>query len=96
MKDILSFKMDIKIILLFISIHLVFCKTKDTSTLPNYEDIELTSLTGIFTPDFDNKKIKGNLNYTFTALKNGSEILLDARYLNIKSISKNDESIEFK
>ena len=88
--------MDIKIILLFIGIHLVFSKTKDTSTLSNYEDIELTSLTGIFTPDFENQIIKGNLNYTFIALKNGSEILLDARYLNIKSISKNGESIEFK
>lgn len=54
--------MDIKIILLFIGIHLVFSKTKDTSTLSNYEDIELTSLTGIFTPDFENQIIKGNLN----------------------------------
>ena len=88
--------MDIKFILLFISIHLLFCKTIDTTTLSNYEDIVLTNLTGIFTPDFDNKIIKGNLNYTFTALKSGKEILLDARYLKIISISKDGESIQFK
>ena len=68
---------------------------KDTTTLSNYKDIVLTKLTGIFIPDFDNEIIQGYLNYTFTALKKGSEIRLDARHLNIKSIKQINESGEF-
>ena len=85
--------MDGKLILLLISIHLIFGKTIDTNTLSNYEDIILTNLTGIFTPDFENQIIKGDLNYIFKALKSGSEIILDVKSLNIKSITKNEESI---
>ena len=87
--------MTTKLILLFISFHLIFGKTIDTTTLSNYEDIVLTNLTGIFTPDFENKIIKGDLTYKFKALKNGSEIILDVKALNIKSINKNEESIQF-
>ena len=49
---------------------------------------------------FDKEIINGTLNYTFTSLKNGSEILLDARYLKINSIKKYEENeakvLEFK
>ena len=78
--------------LLIINILLFYCNCLDNSTLSNYKDIVLTELTGVFTPDFDKEIINGTLNYTFTALKNGSEILLDARYLEINSIKRYDEN----
>ena len=87
-------------ILLIINILLFYCNCLDNSTLSNYKDIVLAELTGVFTPDFDKEIINGTLNYTFTALKNGSEILLDARYLEINSIKKYEENetkeLEFK
>ena len=84
--------MDNKHILLLISILLFYCQCLDNSTLSNYKDIVLTQLTGVFTPDFENEIIKGTLNYTFKALQKGSEINLDARYLNIISINQYKES----
>ena len=78
-----------KLIILFISFISFTCKTLDTTTLSNYEDIPITKIEGIFIPDFDNEIIKGDLNYTFVAKNQGTQIILDGRYLNIKTIILN-------
>lgn len=68
----------------------------DNSTLSNYKDIIMTNLTGILEPDFKEKIVKGNLIFTFLPKKNGSELILDTKYLNIISISKMNWSLNIE
>ena len=68
----------------------------DNSTLSNYKDIIITNLTGILEPDFQAKIVNGNLNFNFLSQKNGSEIILDTKYLNILSVSKLNSSLDIE
>jgi hypothetical protein len=76
----------------------LFTKTLDNHTLSNYEDIRITNLTGIFEPDFDEKIVKGSLNFTFHSKVSGSKIILDSRYINISSVFDIDlsEQLDFQ
>ena len=58
----------------------------DESTLSNYQDLTVTNLTGIFEPDFTNKVMKGNLNYTLSTKIKGSKIIFDTNNLQIFSV----------
>ena len=78
----------IRAIILFLFITLV--KSLDNSTLSNYEEITLTNLTGVFEPIFEEKIVAGDLTYTFIAKVDGSKIILDTKYLSIKSITDID------
>ena len=77
---------------------LFLIKTKDYSTLSNYEKIKLTKLTGLFVPDFERKIVNGSLTYTFSPIEEGNEIILDTKYLDIISVEipDSEETIEFK
>ena len=79
-------------ILINIAILILYSQCLDNSTLSNYKDIELKELKGIFIIDFDKEIIHGALNYTFLAKTNGTSIYLDARNLNIISITKKEDS----
>ena len=59
----------------------LIAKSLDNHTLSNYEEIRLTYLTGVFSPDFNEKIVKGNLEYTFHSEVQGSEIILDTFHL---------------
>ena len=85
-----------QILVIFLLLFLI--KTKDNSTLSNYEKIKLIKLTGLFEPDFERKILNGSLTYTFYANEEGNEIILDTKYLNIISITNTDsgEKIEIK
>ena len=65
---------------------LTLSQSLDNSTLSNYEKIRITKLEGIFEPDFDQKIVKGNLTYYFTALEKDNVIILDSKNLIISSI----------
>lgn len=78
----------------------IIIKSKDNHTLSNYLDITLINLSGIFYPDFEEKIVNGNLNYTFKANVDGESIILDTMNLNIISIKRikeenEEEEIEF-
>ena len=90
--------MDQKIIMNLIIVFslMLLTKSKDNSTLSNYQSISLTNLNGIFEPDFDQKIIIGNLEYTFLSKENGDIITLDAKYLDIISIKNNDTGNDLK
>ena len=92
--------MKTNIILQFIFIFnlFLFAKTLDNHTLSNYKNITITNLTGIFELDFDEKIVRGSLNYTFHSNEAGSNIILDSRFLNISSVYNinQSESLEFK
>ena len=85
-------------IIIILSLLLLFIKTKDNSTLSNYEDIKLTKLSGVFVPDFERKILNGSLTYTFSPKKTGNKIILDTKYLDIISITTTDskENISYK
>ena len=76
----------LQIILIFILFLII--KSKDNHTLSNYEEITLINLKGIFYPDFEEKIVHGNLNYTFQAKVAGNAIILDTMNLEINSIKK--------
>ncbi len=82
--------------IILLSIFVLSVKSLDNTTLSNYKDITLTDLTGIFEPDFDQKILKGDLTYTFRAQVNGSEIILDTRYLNIISIKSEGIDLDYQ
>ena len=86
--------MKTNIIFHFIFIFNLFLLTKtlDNHTLSNYKDITITNLTGIFDVDFDEKIVKGSLNYTFHSNVNGSNIILDSRFLDISSVYNINQS----
>ena len=65
----------------------LFANALDNSTLSNYKNVQLINLTGIFVPNFEDKIVSGDLNYTFHASVNGSYIILDSLNLNITSIT---------
>ena len=73
-------------------------KTLDNHTLSNYQNITITNLTGIFDLDFNEKIVKGSLNFTFHSKVNGSNIILDSRFLDISSIYdiKKSEQLKFE
>ena len=83
-------------ILIFIFQLFLFSNSLDNSTLSNYKDIIITNLTGVLEPDFQGKIVNGNLNFEFLSQKNGSEIILDTKYLNIISISKLNSSLDIE
>ena len=68
----------------------------DESTLSNYQDLTVTNLTGIFEPDFTNKVMKGNLNYTLSTKIKGSKIIFDTNNLQIFSVLDIDNEKELK
>ena len=74
----------------FILIYTLFSliNSLDNSTLSNYEDIPLNMLYGDFKIDFENKIVHGNLSYRFTPKKDGNEIILDTKNLNILKVYK--------
>ena len=74
--------------LIFIFDILFLVNSLDNHTLSNYKDITITNLTGIFDLDFDSKKVKCDLNFTFHSNAKGTNITLDSRYLNILSIKE--------
>jgi len=65
---------------------ILFTISLDNHTLSNYKDITLTNLTGIIHPDFDEKIVEADFEYTFKANNEGKNIILDSKYLNIISI----------
>ena len=86
--------MKINIFLQFIFLFslFLFAKTLDNHTLSNYETIKMTNLTGIFDIDFNEKIVKGSLNYTFHSDDKGSNITLDSRSLKIGSVYNINQS----
>ena len=72
--------------LIIISLLIFSIKSLDPSTQSNYNNVTLIRLKGLFTPDFEEEIIQGELNLTFQSNINGSEIILDTKYLEIISI----------
>ena len=73
---------------LLILISLLFnVESLDNNTLSNYKDIPITNLTGIFKPNFENEIVEGNLTFYFKPHIKGSQIILDTKNLEIKSIN---------
>ena len=71
--------------LIIISLLIFSIKSLDPSTQSNYNNVTLIRLKGLFTPDLE-EIIQGELNLTFQSNINGSEIILDTKYLEIISI----------
>ena len=76
-------------LMLLIIFNLFFIvESHDEHTLSNYEDIKLTNLSGIFSLDFKEKIVNGNLIYTFHSQVKGTNITLDTFHLKIFSIKQ--------
>jgi len=76
---------------------LFIVESLDNNTLSNYKNIPITNLTGIFKPNFENETVEGNLTFYFQSREKGSQIILDTKNLEIKSINDlNGKSLIYK
>ena len=91
--------MEVKNIIQLVNIVMLFLfvNALDNSTLSNYKDVTLINLQGKFVPNFEEKIVDGDLNYTFHSNVNGSIIILDSLNLKIKSITnETGGALEYK
>jgi len=61
-------------------------KSKDISTLSNYQEIIINYIYGEFKIDFDKKIVIGNLNYNLKAKADSNKIIFDTDSLKIKNV----------
>ena len=84
------------ILFMLISTILASSVNKDPLSLSNFDTVPITNLNGVFDIDFENKLVRGDLHYFFSATEEGSEIRLDTKNLNIekkKKIVGEEESV---
>ena len=77
---------------IFISSLILLVKSLDYNTFSNYKDNSIINLTGLFVHDSNNKKFKGDLNYTFQGHISGEQIIFDINYSNNNSENETDDN----